>query len=104
MTNSSELRIGYKVDKLKANCLTVVNDRALLTRSVEEEALQLSTFSHITIEIELRVAINKTDFITNRDSANFIVVVDTVTRKTDLSFPLENRQPPISWIKYTILE
>ena len=84
LKDDSGLRIGYKKDKLTVHCLAFADDLTLLVSSVEEATHQLSSLNYIAAKVGLKIAINKTQFISNiRDAPKSIPLGDKAVRRTN---------------------
>ncbi|KAL1447407.1 hypothetical protein WDU94_005673, partial [Cyamophila willieti] len=69
------LRVGYKKENLKLTCLAFADDIALFAKDIEEATDQLFKLQSIAAKTGLKIAFNKTEFITNlKESPNFIKI------------------------------
>ncbi|KAI5708451.1 hypothetical protein M8J77_022846 [Diaphorina citri] len=69
------IRMGYKKENLNLTCLAFADDIALFAKDFEEAEDQLTKLLDIAARTGLKIAFNKTEFITNiKDSPNYIKI------------------------------
>lgn len=72
---TSGIQVGYKRDGLLVNCLAFADDLALIANNIEEATTQISILQSLAAKTGLKIAFNKTEFISNiKDAPQSITI------------------------------